>query len=179
MARGMKWMAVIFCLLTALFAGLSFVGYDWCLSCAITFGTFFYHFAMRLLVGHTLDRIMGNKANYQNAWYQLHPFEVRLYKFLQVKKWKGKMPTYDPSCFDPKKHSWDEIAQAMCQAEIVHEVIIVLSFLPLLAVIPFGSLGVFLATSILAALFDLCFVIMQRFNRPRIIKLIAKERTVI
>lgn len=178
MARGMKWMAVIFCLLTALFAGLSFVGYDWCLSCAITFGTFFYHFAMRLLVGHALDRIMGNKANFQKEWYQLRPFEVRLYRLLRVKKWKGKMPTYDPSCFDPKKHSWDEIAQAMCQAEIVHEVIIVLSFLPLLAVISFGSLGVFLATSILAALFDLCFVIMQRFNRPRIIKLIAKERTV-
>ena len=86
------------------------------------------------------------------------------------------MPTYDPSLFDPKLHSWEEIAQAMCQAELVHETIVVLSFLPLLGAIPFGSFGVFLITSVLAALYDLSFVIMQRFNRPRIMKLIAKER---
>lgn len=86
------------------------------------------------------------------------------------------MPTYDPTCFDPKLRSWNEIAQAMCQAEIVHEVIVVFSFLPLLAAIPFGAFGVFLITSLLAALYDLCFVIMQRFNRPRILKFIEKER---
>ena len=88
------------------------------------------------------------------------------------------MPTYDPSCFDPKIHTWAEIAQAMCQAEIVHEVIVVLSFLPLLAAIPFGAFPVFLITSLLAAVYDLTFVIMQRYNRPRIIKFIKKERVV-
>ena len=58
----------------------------------------------------------------------------------------------------------------MCQAEIVHEVIVVLSFLPLLAAIPFGAFPVFLITSLLAAMYDLTFVIMQRYNRPRILK---------
>ena len=66
----------------------------------------------------------------------------------------------------------------MCGAEVVHEVILVLSFLPLLAAFPFGSFGVFLITSLLAALYDLSFVIMQRFNRPRILRFIDKERTV-
>ena len=176
MARVMKWASAVFLLLTALFTGLLLWGSSWAIPWAITFGTCFYHFAMRLGVGHILDQVMGNRADYHRAWYHLLPFEERLYRILKVKKWKGNMPTYDPSCFDPKLHSWEEIAQAMCQAEVVHEVIVVLSFMPLLAAIPFGEFWVFLITSLLAACYDLCFIIMQRFNRPRILKLIAKER---
>lgn len=172
MARVMKWAALISFLLTALFALLHFT------SLAITFGTTCYHFAMRLLVGHVVNRIMGNKADLTKRWYRLHSFEGRLYQAVKVKKWKGNMPTYEPSFFDPKLHSWEEIAQAMCQAEIIHEVIAVLSFFPLLAAIPFGAFGVFFITSVLAACYDPCFVIMQRYNRPRIIKLISKERAV-
>lgn len=174
----MKWLTVVSFLLAAVFAGFHLAGCDWAISFAITFGTIFYHLAMRLLVGLVLNRTMQNKADCSKRWYQLRPFEVRLYQALRVKKWKGNMPTYDPSLFDPKLHSWDEIAQAMCQAEIVHELIAVLSFLPLLAAIPFGAFGVFLTTSLLAALFDLCFVVMQRYNRPRILKLIRKNARV-
>ena len=176
MAKIMNWTAAISFLLTAVFTGFCLTGFDWALPYAITFGAFFYHFAMRLLVGYILNCTMRNKADYTKAWYRLQSFEIRLYKTLKVKNWKGNMPTYDPNLFDPKLHSWDEIVQAMCQAEIVHEVIAVLSFLPLLAAIPFGSFGVFLITSALAACYDLCFVIMQRYNRPRIIKLMNKER---
>lgn len=38
------------------------------------------------------------------------------------------MPTYRPDWFDPRLHSWKEIAQTMCQSEVVHEIIAVLSF---------------------------------------------------
>lgn len=174
----MKWVTAVSFLLCAVFSGLSLAGQDWAISFAITFGTCFYHFAMRLVVGYVLDRIMGNHSDLSKKWYQLRPFEMRLYKVLKVKKWKGNMPTFDPSLFDPKLHSWEEIAQAMCQAEIVHECIVVLSFLPLLGAIPFGSFGVFLITSTLSALYDLSFVIMQRYNRPRIMKLIRKNARV-
>ena len=166
----MKWLTAVSFALCAVFTSLVFAGFHWAIPFAITFGTFLYHFAMRLLVGYTVDYFKGNKADYTKKWYQLRPFEVSLYRSVKVKKWKGKMPTFDPSVFDPRLHSWDEIAQAMCQAELVHEIIIVLSFLPLLAAIPFGSFGVFLITSLLAAGYDLCFVIMQRFNRPRVLK---------
>ena len=170
MAKVMKSAAMVSFLLTILFSALYFFELSWALAIAITFGTCFYHFAMRLLVGHIINGIMQNKADYRKAWYQLRPFENRLYGSLKVKKWKGAMPTYTPDIFDPKLHSWDEIAQAMCQAEIVHEVIVVLSFLPLLAAVPFGAFPVFLITSLLAAMYDLTFVIMQRYNRPRILK---------
>ena len=171
----MKWAAVFFFLLTAAFIGLSFCN-NWALPFAITFGTCFYHFAMRLLVGHLVNHRMRNKADYRKPWYQLRPFEAKFYKWLKVKKWKGNMPTYDPGVFDPKLHSWVEIAQAMCQAELVHEVIVLLSFLPLFAAIPFGAFPVFLITSLLSAMYDFSFVIMQRYNRPRILKFIEKER---
>ena len=178
MARVMKWAAVIFFLLTAVWISLYYICGKWALPFAITFATCFYHFAMRLLVGCSLQAIMKNRANYRKAWYQLRPFEARFYQILMVKKWKGHMPSFDPSFFDPRLHSWEEIAQAMCQAELVHEIIIVLSFVPLLAAIPFGAFPVFLVTSLLSACYDLSFVLLQRFNRPRILRFIEKERTV-
>ena len=174
----MKISAASALLLTILCSAAYFAGAVWAMPFAITFGTCFYHFAMRLLVGHILNRKMCNRADYRKRWYQLRDFEMPLYQFLRVKKWKGKMPSYDPEVFDPTKHSWQEIAQAMCQAELVHELIAVFSFLPLLAAIPFGAFWVFLITSVLSALFDLSFVIMQRYNRPRILRFIEKARTV-
>ena len=157
----------------------SFVGFLLCfgrnLSLCISFGTVFYHLAMRLTVGHIYDHAMQNRANLSSKRWQLRPWEKSLYEKLGVKKWKGNMPTYDPELFSPQKHSWEEIAQAMCQAELVHSTIIPLSFLPLLAAIPWGSFGVFLITSLLAACYDAIFVIMQRYNRPRIMRLLKKE----
>lgn len=175
MAKVMKWTTICSFLLTLVFIGMVFAEVQWAIPIAITFGTCFYHLSMRLLVGHFINYKMRNRADYTKSWYQLRAFEPPLYKVLRVKKWKSNMPTYAPATFDPKLHSWEEIAQAMCQAEIIHEVIAVLSFLPLLAAIPFGALGVFVITSVLSAMYDLSFVIIQRYNRPRIIKLIKKE----
>ena len=83
------------------------------------------------------------------------------------------MPTYRKDFFDPKLHSWSEIAQAMCQAELVHETIVVFSFLPLLFSIWVGAFPVFLVTSIAAACFDMILVVMQRYNRARVIKMLS------
>ena len=148
------------------------------LSLAITFGTISYHLVMRLLVGLAYNVCMKNHADYHKPWYRQKAFEPKLYETLRVKSWKGKMPTYENDLFDPRKHSWDEIAQAMCQAELVHETIALLSFLPLLAVHWFGSFGVFLITSVLSALLDLMFVIMQRYNRPRVVRLAEKQNKI-
>ena len=65
----------------------------------------------------------------------------------------------------------------MCQAEIVHEIIVILSFVPLLFTIPFGAFPVFLLTSAGSALLDTVFVIIQCCNRPRIMKLARKKGT--
>ena len=64
----------------------------------------------------------------------------------------------------------------MCQSELVHETNIVLSFVPLAASVRFDAFPVFLITSICSAAFDLLFVIMQRYNRFRILKMVLRER---
>lgn len=146
------------------------------LSLAITCGTIAYHIWMRLLVGLGFSLGMRNRADYGKHWYQVGEREMALYERLNVKHWKRGMPTYDQTLFDPRLHSWDEIAQATCQAELVHETIAVLSFLPIAGGVWFGEYPVFLATSVLAAGCDLLFVAMQRYNRQRILRLVKREK---
>ena len=138
---------------------------------SLILGTTSYHFIMRLLVGLIFNQVMRNRADYTKSWYQVSNFENRIYKKLNVKKWKNRMPTYDSSLFDTKIHSLHEIVQAMCQAELVHEMIVVLSFVPIVAGVWFGAYPVFVITSALAAMLDLMFVMVQRYNRQRVIKL--------
>ena len=145
-------------------------------SLAVTFGTISYHLLVRLLIGACFDRLMQNRADVHAAWYQPKSWEQPLYEKLRVRKWKLRMPAYQPELFDPGQRTWDEIAQAMCQSELVHETIIIASFLPLFASIRFGAFSVFLITSVAAALFDLTFVIMQRYNRPRVVRIAERER---
>ena len=177
MAKIMKCIAGISSILCVLFWMMNdnFSGDIW-LTFAITFTTISYHFCMRLVVGFVYDRVMNNKADYSRTWFQVRDTENRIYRFLRVKKWKHKMPTYDPDVFSPEKHTWDEIAQAMCQSELVHETNVVLSFVPVIWTIWWGSLWVFIITSICAAAFDMIFVIMQRYNRPRILHLARTDR---
>ena len=139
---------------------------------AITFGTTSYHVVMRLLVGLAFCVVMQNKADYKKRWYQVGEHEMAFYEKLCVKNWKRRMPTYDHTLFDPRVHTWAEIAQAMCQAELIHETIALLSFLPIAAGIWFGAYPVFIVTSVLAAGCDTLFVMMQRYNRQRIMKLL-------
>ena len=142
---------------------------------AITAGTCFYHFAMRLAVGALMPRILKPGAA-ERPYFRQRPLEPGLYKALKVKRWKNRMPTYNPDDFDPRKHSWEEILQSGCVAEAGHGLMVLLSFLPVLTVPVFGAAGVFWGTSVAAAAVDGSFVILQRFNRPRILKILQKER---
>ena len=142
---------------------------------AVTFGTIFYHLAMRLAIGSLVDAKYHNRMDYTKKWFQEKPFEKTLYKKLKVRKWKKHLPTLNPQDFDLKNRSLEEIIQVMCQAEIVHELIMPLSFVPVVFSIWFGSLDVFVITSCISFLFDGLLVIMQRYNRPRLIRLLKRK----
>lgn len=155
-----------------------FTGNRGAFSAAITFGTIFYHFAMRLTVGFLIDAVYHNHMDYTKKWFQEKAFEGKLYEKLKVKKWKKRLPTFTPQYFNLNSRSVEEIVQATCQAEIVHEVILPLSFVPVIFSVWFGSLGVFLITSCISFLFDGIFVIIQRYNRPRLIRLINRKNCI-
>jgi hypothetical protein len=157
----------------ALAVAYRFFPSDWVLSAAITTVTTFYHFAMRLVVGAVVPRCIHNPMN--RRWFRLKDFEPRLYDMLRVKQWKDHMPTYDPASFSLRHNSLEQIVHNSCVSEAVHEVIILFSFLPILFTFFWGALPVFLITSVLSAAFDSCFVMMQRYNRPRLLRILAKK----
>ena len=146
------------------------------LTFAITSSTVFYHLGKRLLIGAAFDRLLNNRTDFRKGWYQIASWEKALYAKLRVRQWKKRMPTYDSKLFDPSLHAWSDIAKAMCQAELIHEVNVAASFLPLLFSVWLGGFPAFMITSILAAGYDLLFVIMQRYNRPRVLRLAEREK---
>lgn len=170
----MKSAALITLVLTMVFALLyRLFSADWMLSAAISAGTTCYHFAMRLLMGAVVPRWVKNPMKHR--WFQQKPFEAKLYAALKVKGWKAHMPTYNPASFSLRENTLAQIVDNCCVSEAVHETIILLSFLPLLFTFLWGAFPVFLITSLLAAAFDSCFVIMQRYNRPRLVQILSKK----
>lgn len=141
---------------------------------AITIGVTLYHFAVRLAIGYSVDGIMKNNANPNNAWFREKKFEAKFYKFIRIRKWKKHLPTYSPSTFDPNGKTVEEIVGATCQAEVVHEVIMVFSLIPIAFIPLLGAPWAFIITSILAMLFDSLFVLLQRYNRPKLIRVMKR-----
>lgn len=148
-------------------------GQGWMQTLYITFLTVSYHFLMRLIVGEIISvRYRNRKFDLNSIGFRMHNFESELYKRLQVKKWKKNIITAKPEQFDISKNSMEAMLHNIAQAELVHRIIFVLSFVPLVLIIPYGAPIIFIMTSIFACLIDLQFVIVQRYNRPRVIKLI-------
>ncbi len=155
MAKAMKPLGAILLGAACLFACL-YQAFPWSplLTTAITLGVAGCHLEIRLLVGMLF------------TWAApAHDYTKKRYR----------LPTYAPNSFSPKLHSWAEIAQAACRSELVHLTNCLLSFLPVIAALWFHSLPVFLITSILAGAFDLVFIMIQRYNRDRIVKIIMKK----
>lgn len=172
----MKTVAIVTVFLTTvLMAAYHSFQQSWMLVCAISTGTTAYHFVMRLAVGYIIPTLTNYNFDYRHLWFQPRNWEPALYKKLNIKSWKGQLPTFAPEQFSMKENSLHRVIQNMCGAEIVHEIIMVLSFLPLLTVPAFGSFPVFLITSILAAMYDGIFVMAQRFNRPRLVRIYEKK----
>lgn len=173
------WLLTLLSLTGLLLTGAAyhFTNYPVFYTLAITCGTTFYHFVMRLAVGYAIDARFRNRMDCTKKWFRERPFEASLYRKLRVRNWKKYVPSFQPQSFRMKARPVTDIIQATCQAELVHEVIMVFSFVPLLFSIWFGAGEVFFITSCIACLFDSIFVILQRYNRPRLIRLTQKKTT--
>lgn len=136
--------------------------------------TIMYHFWVRIIMGN-VSKLFKKHINYKQWWFKERAFEKHLYKLLRVKDWKGKALTYNPESFSLKEHSLEEIANTMSKSEVDHWINEAISLSTLLFAIPWGSFGAFLISAIAAMIFDSQFIIIQRYNRPRIVKIIEKE----
>ena len=136
--------------------------------------TIMYHFWVRIIMGN-VSKLFKKHINYNQKWFKERKFEKGLYKLLHVKEWKGKALTYNPESFSLKKHSLEEIANTMVKSEVDHWINEVISLSTLLFIITWGKMWAFIISSIFAMIFDSQFIIIQRYNRPRIVKIIKKE----
>ena len=136
--------------------------------------TIMYHFWVRIIMGN-VSKIFKKHINYRQWWFKEKRFEKNLYKLLRVKEWKGKALTYNPESFSLKKHSLEEIANTMVKSEVDHWINEVISLSTLLFIIPWEKMWAFIISAICAMIFDSQFIIIQRYNRPRIVKIIKRE----
>lgn len=152
-----------------LFTVNNFISSEILLSLAVTSITVAYHFVIRLIIGY-ITPLFKEKINVDSRHFKVSETEKNIYKKLNVKNWKSKVPTYNPDEFDIKKNSVQQLIINCCNSEIVHTANIFASYIPVLFSIWFNSLPVFIITSVLASIYDLQFVVLQRYNRPRLIK---------
>ena len=140
----------------------------------ITAFTIMYHFWVRIIMGN-VSKLFKKHINCKQWWFKERNFEKRFYKLLRVKKWKGKALTYNPESFSLKEYSLEEIANTMSKSEVDHWINEIISLSTLLFAIPWGEFWIFLITAIAAMIFDSQFIIIQRYNRPRIVKILEKK----
>ena len=136
--------------------------------------TIMYHFWVRIIMGN-VSKLFKKHIYYKQWLFKEWAFEKRLYEFLRVKDWKGKALTYDPESFSLKEHTLEEIANTMSKSEVDHWINEVISISTILFAIPWGQGWLFLISAIVAMIFDSQFIIIQRYNRPRIVKILEKE----
>ena len=139
----------------------------------VTAFTIMYQFWLRIIMGN-VTKLFKKHINYKQKWFQEREFEKALYKFWRVKEWKGKALTYNPELFSLKDNSLEDIANTTCKAELDHWINEIISISTLFFAVLWGEFWIFLTTAIVAMLFDAQFIAIQRYNRPRIVRILEK-----
>ena len=135
--------------------------------------TIVYHFKGRLIMGEQTKKW---NISYTHPFFRERKFERKLYKLLRVRDWRGKVLTYDPAAFDLSTHTLPEIANTMSKSEVDHWINELISLSTLLFGLIWGETWAFALTAFIAMLFDGQFILVQRYNRPRVVSLINRGR---
>ena len=143
----------------------------------ITSFTVTYHFWGRIILGN-VSKLFKKYINYKQWWFKERKFEKKLYEILKVKKWKGKALTYNPEQFDLKQNSLDQILNTMVKSEVDHWINEVISITTMFFGLIWGETWIFVLTAIAAMIFDGQFIVIQRYNRPRVIKVLVRQNRV-
>lgn len=143
----------------------------WLYYIGLVFGVVALHFIIMHMVAPCVFMVFRKRYNYKSFWFKPRKFEADLYRKLQVKKWKTKVLAYDNDEYSLSKNTLEEIIMNMCHAEVVHEAIIFAGYLPLLFGFLISEFWFLFITSFLFGCVHMIFVVIQRYNRPRIIKL--------
>ena len=127
-----------------------------------------YHFGMRIGFGLITKTF---PINYRHPWYRQRGFEKGLYKFLRVRRWKDKVLTFEPDKYDFQKRTLDQLATTMAKSELDHWINEAISISSIFFFFVWGCFPAFFITAVAAMIFDAQFIVVQRYNRPIVLKL--------
>jgi hypothetical protein len=154
----------------------------------IGFSVFFvWHILIRIVPSGIFFLLKPKiRMNANNWFFREKKFERHLYRILGVKKWKQYFPTFCPKgilAISPKLVPDKKVLVCnLCMRELGHFIFSVIS-LPALSVIFYigFNLYVFLILLLLHILIvfyvDIIAIIIQRYNRSRVLKLLAIQKT--
>lgn len=145
----------------------------------------FFYFALTGVLALLLGRILPkSRLHPEGLLFRSRPFEQdgKLYEKLNIKQWQNRLPDMSrilPFLMPPKKLSGDYkqrlpmMIEETCVAELIH-VLVCISGLYSLQLWPgTGGVSVYL---IYVVVFNLPYIMIQRYNRPRLMKLYRKVR---
>ena len=139
----------------------------------VTF-TIMYHFWVRIILGN-VSKLFKKKINYKQKWFQELKFEKSLYKLLRVKEWKDKAFTYNPRDFSLKDRTLEDILNTTAKSEVDHWINEAISVSTMFFGLIWGRPWLFIISALCAMIFDSQFIIIQRYNRPRLAKVVQRE----
>lgn len=145
-----------------------------------------FWFSINFVVPWLVRFLVPKKFFSEDRWlFKERKFESSFYRKIKVSKWKDKLPDAGKLIHFQRDSLPEDMDEAYinrfitecCIAELGHLSVGILGFTSLFLVylIPgntqFEHLEVFFVLSVLDLLIQLLFVIIQRYNRPRLIKL--------
>ena len=136
--------------------------------------TIMYHFWVRIIMGN-VSKLFKKHINYKQWWFREKRFEKEFYKLIRVKDWKGKALTYNPESFSLKDNSLEAIANTMTKSELDHWINEIISLSTLLFALIWVHFWIFLISALAAMIFDSQFIIIQRYNRPRVMRILKRQ----
>ena len=127
-----------------------------------------YHFGLRILMGNVTKHFAVNP---NHEWFKQRKFEKKLYILLKVRKWKDKVLTFDPASFDFKNRTLYQLATTMAKSELDHWINEIISVISIFFTFIWDCFPAFFISAVAAMLFDAQFIIVQRYNRPIVLRL--------
>ncbi len=132
-----------------------------------------YHFGLRIFMGNVTNYI---KFDYNHPFFRRRGFESGLYKLLKVRKWKDKVLTFNPDHYDFQNRTLSQLATTMAKSETDHWINEIISVISIFFSLLWGMFPIFLITAVAAVIFDAQFIVVQRYNRPVVLRLMERRK---
>lgn len=160
-----SWLPIILLTLMLVTIALSFILRHWLC----------YYFAAQMILFHLAPPFaivitIPSFDRKSRFYFSQFKWEEKFFEKIKIKKWKDKLPTYQNKHFSFTHRTPQQILWTTIHSENVHIFLFFASFIPITLGIFVGHFAVLIPLSIFMALLHIPFALVQRYNRPRLLK---------